>query len=115
MDDLIYEWPPNVDSYESRIILGLTWTEAIITAMGFMLPVMAQKGLMLGILFGLLAFAAIKRFERLGSISLPQYGWYRLQAWRSQEHIELPLIVSSMNSNTGIVLEDFDGTVLSVE
>lgn len=113
IDDLTYEWPPNVGSYEAKLFAGLTWIDAIVMTLGFLIPIGAlQMPLPAGLLGAILGFLVVKKFERFGGISLPFYLFYRLQAARSNELIELPLITSGIH---GVVeIEDYEGVTVAV-
>lgn len=118
LEELVYEWPPQVAGYEPKILAGLTWTEGISVAMGFLIPLALFQGQgVIGFVFAVLggvgALLVMKRFERLGGVSIPLYLIYRLQAWYKQESLELSLIVPH-DVSSGVIVENLEGEVVTV-
>ncbi len=112
METITYEWPPHVGQYEARI-LGFSIMEAIIAVMGFLIIMATTANLLLGLIVGVLALLFVRKFERLGGVSIPPYIYHRLYATYSKEMMELPLITT--HSHEGVVeIEDWEGGTVAV-
>ena len=113
MEDLTYEWPPNIGHYEAKVLAGMTMYEAMAGAMGFLIPVAVLNApLVVSAICGVVAFTFVKRFERFGGVALPVYLFYRFQASRSNEILELPLITSGTHGT--VEIEDWEGETVAV-
>ena len=92
VDDLSYDWPPDVLHYETRYFLGLTINELLILALPALLLTILV-GIPAGAVAALLGLLALKRFEAFGGRSLPLYLFARLRHARRRETVMLPLIL----------------------
>lgn len=63
-----YRIPPDVLHYEVRLLFGLTAQDIMITGMAILFGIQTL-GLIAGLLIGLLALLAVKRYERFGNRS----------------------------------------------
>lgn len=109
VDDLQYEWPPNVLRYEQRFLFGLTVTDLLVIAAGMILPMMIH--VILGILGGLAGLLLVKRFEGLGDRRLPDYLLARFSHRFNRNPITLPRILPP--GKGGYDITDLNGNVLA--
>jgi hypothetical protein len=109
VDDLQYEWPPNVLRYEQRFLFGLTITDLLVIAGCMILPMMIHVAI--GMLGGLAGFLLVKRFEGLGDRRLPEYLLVRLQHRFNRHPVTLPRILPPGKGSYEIT--DLDGNVLA--
>ncbi len=113
MDDLNYEWLPNLSSYEARIMLGLTAQEAMMCAMGFIVTISifpSVSGAILALLAVLAILLVIKKIDRFGQKSCLIYLVMRIWGRINKKQIEIPLI---MGGNSGrIELENWEGEII---
>lgn len=118
LQQLSYEWPANLHTYETTLFLGLSAVEAIVAVFALMLPLVVLDSVILGGLFGValagLALLSIKRIERLGNVPLPVFLAQRLIAQYRPRTIQLPLVMGSEGGT--IHVEGLDGeTLLTME
>ncbi len=114
-DQLQYPWPPNLTSYEAKVLLGLTAMEVVAAGVGFLLPAVLVRGLagvLLGALAALLVLLTIKPLDALGGLSLPVYIVLRFLAGRRPQAIELPLILGGQSGP--VEIETWEGETLMV-
>ena len=109
VDDLQYEWPPNVLRYEQRFLFGLTVSDLLVIAGGMILPMMVH--VVLGMLGGLAGLLMVKRFEGLGDRRLPEYLLARLRHRFDRHPVTLPRILPSGKGSYEIT--DLAGNVLA--
>ncbi len=109
VDDLQYDWPPNVLRYEQRFLFGLTVTDLLVVAGCMILPMMAH--FLLGLLGGLVGFLLVKRFEGLGDRRLPEYLLARIYHHFNRQTISLPRILPA--GKGGFEITDLDGNVVA--
>ncbi len=115
VDDLTYEWPTNLDQYETRVFLGLTAVEAIAGVMAFLVPLTllpTVTGFLLALAGAVAVLLSIKKIDALGGLSLPAYGIARWLARRKSQGIELPLIIGGHTGAIGV--EDWEGATLMI-
>ena len=121
-DDLVYQWPPNIQAYEQKHF-GIGAVSFMIGGMagifGFAaisFAVSSLAGLVMGAVIGIILFAtAILITTPLGvfyGYTLPVYIWNRLRD-RNDTHLRLPLIVSS-HIDGEIQIENWQGDVEGV-
>ncbi len=113
IDDLTYEWPSNLSQYEAKIFLGLTATEAMGSAMAFLLPTGTMRsgmGFFVGLICCLVVLLSIKKIERFGNRSVLVYLAQRTYEKRTHPEIELPLIMGG--SSARVELESWEGETL---
>jgi hypothetical protein len=114
VDDLQYQFPPNILTYETRFMAGLTMTDMLAAALPFVGVVMMLQsivGMVLGVLAGVAGLLAVKKFERLGNRNLPSYLLARLIHHFRHPEVELPLIVPR-GSGATVSLQTWDGDEL---
>ena len=109
VDNLQYEWPPNVLRYEQRFLFGLTVTDLLVIAGGMLLPMAIH--VVLGLLGGLAGLLLVKRFEGLGERRLPEYLLVRLRHRVNHRSVTLPRLLPS--GKGGYEITDLDGHVLA--
>lgn len=121
-DDLVYQWPPNIQSYEQKYfgigaisfmlggmagIFGFAATSFAITSLA---------GLLFGAVVGITLFAAAifatTPLDIFYGYTLPTYLWNRLRS-RNDTHLRLPLIVSSQLDGE-IQIENWQGELEGV-
>ena len=109
VDDLQYEWPPNVLRYEQRFLFGLTVTDLLAVAGCMILPMMIH--VLLGLLGGIGGLLLVKRFDGLGDRRLPEYLLARLHHRFNRQAITLPRILPA--GSGGFEITDMDGNLLA--
>jgi hypothetical protein len=109
VDDLQYDWPPNVLRYEQRFLFGLTITDLLIIAGCMILPMMVH--ILLGLLGGLGGLLLVKRFDGLGDRRLPDYLLARLRHRFDRKLVTLPRILPP--GTGGFEITDLNGNVLA--
>jgi hypothetical protein len=109
VDDLQYDWPPNILRYEQRFLFGLTVTDLLFIAVGMILMMMIH--VLLGLLGGLAGLLMVKRFDALGDRRLPGYLAARLRHRASRSPIVLPRILPA--GTGGFEITDLDGNLLA--
>ena len=113
MEEMTYQWPSNLTQYEAKIILGLTSTEAMATAMAFLLPVGTIKsgsGLFIGFALAIIVLLSIKKVERFGDQPFLIYFARKTYEARQKKPIELPLIMGG--DSASVELESWEGETL---
>ncbi len=113
MEDLTYQWPSNLTSYEAKIILGLTSTEAMATAMAFLLPVGTMTsgfGLFVGFALAIIVLLSIKKVERFGNQPVLIHFARKTIEGRQNKEVELPLIMGG--DSASVELESWEGETL---
>lgn len=113
IDSLTYEWPSNLTQYEAKIIAGLTATEAMATAMAFLLPVGTIKsggGFLIGLTLAIIVLLSIKKVERFGNQPVLIYFAKKTIEGRQKKEIELPLIMGGHSAQ--VQLESWEGETL---
>ena len=109
VDDLQYDWPPNVLRYEQRFLFGLTVTDLLVVAGCMILPMMVH--VLLGLIGGLAGLLMVKRFDGLGDRRLPEYLLARLRHRFNRHPITLPHILPAGTGSFDIT--DLDGNLLA--
>jgi hypothetical protein len=109
VDDLQYDWPPNVLRYEQRFLFGLTVTDLLVVAGCMILPMMVH--MLLGLIGGLAGLLMVKRFDGLGDRRLPEYLLARLRHRFNRHPITLPHILPAGTGSFDIT--DLDGNLLA--
>jgi hypothetical protein len=109
VDDLQYDWPPNLLRYEQRFLFGLTVTDLLIVAGCMILPMMVH--VLLGLLGGLAGLLLVKRFDGLGDRRLPVYLLARIYHHFNRQTISLPRILPAGKGSFEIT--DLDGNVIA--
>ena len=109
IDNLQYDWPPNVLRYEQRFLFGLTVTDLLVMAGCMILPMMVH--FLLGLLGGLAGLLLVKRFDGLGDRRLPWYLLARLKHRFNRRPITLPHILPAGTGSFDIT--DLDGNLLA--
>ena len=109
VDDLQYDWPPNVLRYEQRFLFGLTVTDLLVIAAFLILPMMLH--ILLGMLGGLVGLLLVKRFDGMGERRLPEYLLARLRHRFDRRPVTLPRILPA--GKGGFEITDLDGNVLA--
>ena len=112
--DLNYPWPANIVEYEAKLFFGLAPQEAIAVGIAFMVPLAASPGVLgffAGSLLAAVVLLSMRRFDRMGGVSIVTYVVARLAERRRENRLDVPLIVSSA-ARARIVVEDLDGNPL---
>ena len=109
VDDLQYDWPPNVLRYEQRFLFGLTVTDLLVIAGCMIIPMMLH--VVVGLLGGLVGLLLVKRFDGLGERRLPEYLLARLRHRCDRRPVTLPRILPAGKGSFEIT--DLDGNVLA--
>jgi hypothetical protein len=109
VDDIQYDWPPNVLRYEQRFLFGLTVTDLLVVAGCMILPMMVH--VLLGLIGGLAGLLLVKRFDGLGDRKLPEYLLARLRHRFNRHPITLPHILPAGTGSFDIT--DLDGNLLA--
>ena len=109
VDELQYEWPPDVLRYEQRFLFGLTTSDLLVVAVLMMLPMMIH--VILGMLGGLAGLLAVKRFEGLGDRRLPEYLLARAIHRSRRRTVSLARILPP--GKGGYEITDLDGHLLA--
>jgi hypothetical protein len=109
VDDLQYDWPPNVLRYEQRFLFGLTVNDLLVVAGCMILPMLLH--VVLGLLGGVVGLLLVKRFDGLGERRLPEYLLARLRHRFDRRPVTLPRILPVGKGSYEIT--DLDGNVLA--
>jgi hypothetical protein len=109
VDDLQYDWPPNVLRYEQRFLFGLTVTDLLVIAGCMILPMMVH--VLLGLLGGIAGLLLVKRFDGLSDRRLPEYLLARLRHRFNRRVVTLPRILPA--GTGGFEITDLDGNLLA--
>lgn len=105
-----YEFIPNIDGYEPKLMLGLTFVELTGAGLALVVPMLALQsgfGLLLGGLLAVVTILLLKRFERLGNLSLPLFLWKRFLLAYRPKTIGLSRLLSSVEAT--IKVSDYAG------
>lgn len=109
VDDLQYDWPVNILTYESRMFLGLSLQELLIVALPAVMILMVMGNLILGGIAALLSFLLVRKFEGLGDRNLIFYALARVQHNAQKENrVALPMILPG-GQQDAFVITDLDG------
>lgn len=101
-----YEFIPNVDSYEPKLLLGLTFVELTGAGLALIVPLLVLQnviGIVLGIALATVAVLSLKRFERLGNLPLPVFLWKRAMLAYRPKTVSLPRLQSSVQATVRII------------
>lgn len=109
IDDLQYDWPPNVLRYEQRFLFGLTVIDLLVIAVCMILLMMVH--ILLGLLGGVAGLLLVKRFDGLGERRLPEYLLTRLRHRFNHRPVTLPRILPAGKGSFEIT--DLEGNVLA--
>ena len=119
MDDLAYEWPPNLLDYEAHVLWGLTALEGLAGGMALLLPLallgVSAGSFLLAVILAPSVLLTVKKWEQLGEQSLPSYLLLRLLARRQQRVLELPLIMAPADRVPLHVESDAGETLFTME
>ena len=93
VDDLQYDWPKNILTYESRSFMGMSLQELMIVALPAVIVIAFLQNLILGLITGVVSFLLVRKFEGLGDRNLIAYPLARLQHLVQLEvyHIQIQL------------------------
>lgn len=109
VDDLQYDWPKNILTYESRSFMGMSLQELMMVALPAVIVIAFAQNLILGLMVGVVSFLLVRKFEGLGDRNLIAYLLARLQHMAKQEHqVNLPLILPG-GQQEEFVITDLDG------
>ena len=106
----VYQFVVNIDSYEPKLLFGLTFVELTAAGIALVLPMLllqSGSGIALGLAAGLATLAMLKRFVRLGNRALPVYLWQRGRRAYRRETIQLPRLVPLVKAT--VTVRDYDG------
>lgn len=104
-----YEFIPNIDVYEPKLMLGLTFMELTAAGMALIFPLMLLQsiaGIVLGGLAAVLTILLLKRFALFGNLSLPIYLFKRALIARRKEQIQLAHLMPTIRAEVQIM--DYD-------
>lgn len=97
VDDLKYEWPENILTYETRFWMGLTLTDMLGAVLPFvMVTALVPSGVMslvLGVVAGLVGLLSVKKFDKFGGRGLMVYLGVRLIHLYQKPGVDLPMIL----------------------
>jgi hypothetical protein len=109
VDDLQYDWPKNILTYESRSFMGMSFQELLIVTLPAVVVIAFLQNLILGLLVGVVSFLLVRKFEGLGDRNLIAYLLARVQHLAQKEHqVNLPLILPG-GQQEDFVITDLDG------
>ena len=100
-----YEFIPNIDVYEPKLMLGLTFMELTAAGMALIFPLMLLQsiaGIVLGGLAAVLTILLLKRFALFGNLSLPIYLFKRALIARRKEQIQLAHLMPTIRAEVEI-------------
>ena len=100
-----YEFIPNIDVYEPKLMLGLTFMELTAAGMALIFPLMLLQsiaGIVLGGLAAILTILLLKRFALFGNLSLPIYLFKRALIARRKEQIQLAHLMPAIRAEVQI-------------
>ncbi|MCP4425279.1 MAG: hypothetical protein GY803_12355 [Chloroflexi bacterium] len=105
LDELQYDWPPNVLAFDTKFIFGLTMIEMLVVA-GVGLGLL-RLGLGVGLLGGGLALLLVKEYEALGGRRVPEYflAWFLYRF--AQKTVILPDILPAAEME--VIVRDLEG------
>lgn len=109
VDELQYDWPANIVSYDTRYLLGLTMNDLL--AIGGGAIVLGMINIFLAPVGAIFGFLLIKRFSSLGDRRLWEYlvslAIYRVR----KKPVTLPRILPV--TSTHYAITDLDGVTLA--
>jgi hypothetical protein len=109
VDDLQYDWPANVVSYDTRYFLGLSMQELMLIA-GFGIGALLIN-LFLAPVGAVLGFLMVKRFEGLGDRRVPQYALAYLLYRARDRTVTLPRLLPT--EEIQVTITDMDGNLIA--
>lgn len=109
VDDLQYDWPPNIVNYDTRYFAGLTINDLMGAIAGFLLAMLVN--FWLSPVGGILGLLLVKPFEAFGDCRLPQYLWAIILHRLHPKTVTLPRILPTTSSSYQITYAD--GTFLA--
>ena len=116
VDDLRYDWPPNILSYETRFWGGLTLPDMMGAAVPVMLVLSRAQGvggLVLAVLAGVVGFLVVKKWPGLDNRNLPGYLVARVIHRIQKPRVEMPLIMPRGGRKTKVTVRDWSGNVVA--
>ena len=109
VDDLQYDWPVNILTYESRVFMGLSLQELLLISLPAVLILILLGSPILGGLAAVISFLLVRKFESLGDRNIIFYLLARIRHNAQKEHvITLPVILPS-GEQSAFVITDLDG------
>jgi hypothetical protein len=105
LDDLQYDWPPNVLVYDTKFMLGLNMYEMLAIAGAALF--FFQFGVVVGLVGGALILLLVRQYEGLGNRRLHEYALAWLRFRLTRHSVTLPDILPAQEME--IVVRDLDG------
>ncbi len=109
VEDLQYDWPPNVLRYETRYLFGLSVNDMLMIALPSVLLMMIYP--LLGLAGGAIGLLLMIRFEGLGDRRLLAYLIARIKHRFNHRPVVLPLIRPIRDAE--VYFTDLDGIELA--
>ena len=109
VEELQYDWPPNVLRYETRYMFGLTVNDMLMIALPATLLMMVSP--LLGLVGGAVGLLLMIRFEGLGDRRLLAYLIARIKHRFNRHPVVLPLIRPVGDAE--VFFTDLDGIELA--
>jgi hypothetical protein len=104
IDDLQYDWPPNVLVYDTKFMLGLNMYEMLAIAGAALF--FFQFGIVVGFIGGGLALLLVRQYEGLDNRRLHEYALTWVLFKLTHNTVTLPDILPSQSME--IVIRDLD-------
>lgn len=106
-----YRIPPDVLHYEVRLLFGLTAYDIMVSGMVLLFGIQTW-GPVVGVILGVLALLAIKKYEGLGNRSpLVYLGLWLWHRWRPQS-VMMPRVLPSGGEDLSVTVYDWEGNTL---
>ena len=105
LDDLQYDWPPNVLVYDTKFMLGLNMYEMLAIAGAGLF--FFQFGIVVGLVGGALTLLLVHQYEAFGNRRVHEYALAWLRFRLSQHAVTLPEILPAQAME--VVIRDLDG------
>lgn len=105
LDDLQYDWPPNVLVYETKFMLGLNVYEML--AIVIVSVVLFQVGIAAGLVGGGLTLLLVRQYEALDNRRVHEYALAWLRFRLTRHAVTLPDILPSQSME--VVVRDLEG------
>ena len=105
-----YDFIINIDSYEPKLKFGLTFVELTAAGMAVVFPMLVLQsltGAFFGVLLGIVALLVLKRFTRLGNLSIPVYLAKRARLAHRAEPLKVAQMVPVVRAE--VTVTDYQG------
>jgi len=105
LDDLQYDWPPNVLVYDTKFMLGLNMYEMLAVALAALL--LFQLGIVAGLVGGALTLLLVRQYESLDNRRVHEYALAWVQFRLTRSSVTLPDLLPSQEME--VVIRDLEG------